>query len=92
MALHAVPVSVIGCKNEALKKKKITLKAVLSASKNENIQVTRNTILISPLDCSHGSGRILVNQTVYSMVMFGHIYLDGITALISKHFVFLAVY
>ena len=40
-------VSLIRCKNEALKK--LQLK---SKKKNENMQVTRNTILISPhIDC-----------------------------------------
>ena len=44
-------VSVIGCKNEALKN--LPFKSInISASKSENMQVTWNTILISPIDCS----------------------------------------
>ena len=47
-------VSVIRCQNEALKKKNCTSKAllILSASKSDNMQVTSNTIIISPIGCS----------------------------------------
>ena len=46
-----LPVSVIGCKHEALKK--LHLKSIIK--KSENMDVTRNIILISPIDFS---GRI----------------------------------
>ena len=42
--------SMIRGKNEALKNR--TSKALLSASKSENMQVTGNTILIFLIDCS----------------------------------------
>ena len=84
MSLHAV--SLIRCTNEALKK--LHLKAPLSASKkSENMQVTRNTISISPIDCCV---RIMVYQIVYSVVIFSHRYLDR-DHINFKTFVFLAV-
>ena len=41
-------VSLIRCKDEALKKKKHLKSTIKSFKKSENMQVTRNTILISP--------------------------------------------
>ena len=53
MALHMLSVSVIGCINEALEN--CTSKALLSASKNENMQVPLEILYpFASIHCSAG--------------------------------------
>ena len=57
-------VSVVGCKNEALKKSTSKAK-IQELQKSENMQVTGNTVLISPIDC-YSSVRI--NHEPYGLL------------------------
>ena len=85
---YMLSVSLIRCKNEALKnlkKKNCTSKALLSTPKEWNKQVTRFFILIFPVDCC-------VRIKGKPDCLFSHIFLDSDSNCFNfKAFAFLAV-
>ena len=93
MSLHAIihsmkgSVSLIKCKNEALKK--LHLKSTIKCFKKAKIcKWPEIPYFIFPIDCCVRI--IMINQTVYSAVIFSHRYLDR-DRIHFKTFVFLAV-
>ena len=81
-------VSLIRCKNEALKKK-LHLKSTIKCFKE--VKIDKRTDLSDPflpIDCVIING---ISLTVYSVVIFSHRYLDS-DHINFKTFVFLAIY